>query len=458
MRLPVWREGRAIGYPKQMQFPDTIFALSSGRPPSGVAVIRLSGPHVRAALEAIAGSLPPARAATLRAFRAADGGVIDRGLALFFPAPASFTGEDCAEFQLHGGRAVVDGMLETLTRMHGLRPAEAGEFTRRAFLNGKMDLVEAEALADLIAAETEAQRRFAVASADGAQSALYAGWRKRILHARAMIEAELDFADEADVPGSVSSQVWADMAALAGEIDGHVAGFHRAEIIREGFSVVIAGAPNAGKSSLLNALAKRDVAIVTDEPGTTRDLLHVALDLDGVKVNVTDTAGLREVAGKVETIGIERALATMRTADLIVCLEDLGTPVKVALPETAGQVLRVGSKVDLVGPRAGDDAGAFDLVISTRSGAGVADLVEIIAARANAAVGDVDTLIPARARHVALLQKASAHLVDSLAEGSPLELRAEALRLAGEAFGRIAGTLDVEEVLGVIFSEFCIGK
>lgn len=421
-------------------------------------MIRLSGPHVRAALEAIAGSVPPARAATLRAFRAADGGVIDRGLALFFPAPLSFTGEDCAEFQLHGGRAVVDGMLETLTRMHGLRPAEAGEFTRRAFLNGKMDLVEAEALADLIAAETEAQRRFAVASADGAQSALYAGWRKRILHARAMIEAELDFADEADVPGSASSQVWADMAALAGEIDGHVAGFHRAEIIREGFSVVIAGAPNAGKSSLLNALAKRDVAIVTDEPGTTRDLLHVALDLDGVKVNVTDTAGLREVAGKVETIGIERALATMRTADLIVCLEDLGAPVKVALPEMAGQVLRVGSKVDLVGPRAGDDASAFDLVISTRSGVGVADLVEIIAARAKTAVGDVDALIPARARHVALLQKAGAHLVDSLAEGSPLELRAEALRLAGEVFGRIAGTLDVEEVLGVIFSEFCIGK
>lgn len=441
-----------------MQFADTIFALSSGRPPAGVAVIRLSGPRSRQVLEAIAGDVPPDRQAVLRAFRDATGGVIDRGLALFFAGPASFTGEDCAELHLHGGRAVIDGMLGMLASIRGLRPAEAGEFTRRAFLNGKMDLVEAEALADLIAAETEAQRRFAVASAGGAQSVQYAGWRKRILHARAMIEAELDFADEADVPGSVSGQVWADVAALTGEIEDHVAGFHRAEIIREGFSVVIAGAPNAGKSSLLNALARRDVAIVTDEPGTTRDLVHVALDLDGVKVNVTDTAGLREVAGKVEAIGIERALASMRAADLVVQLEDLSAPVAVTLPETAGEVLRVGSKADLLDPRSADRADAFDLQISAVSGAGMVELVGIIAAKAKEAVGDADTLIPARARHVALLRKAGAYLGDSLAEGSALELRAEALRLAGETFGRIAGTVDVEEVLGVIFSEFCIGK
>lgn len=441
-----------------MQFPDTIFALSSGRPPSGVAVIRLSGPHSKAALEAIAGGVPPERAATLRAFRAADGGVVDRGLVLFFPGPASFTGEDCAEFQLHGGRAVVDAMLDVLARLQGLRPAEAGEFTRRSFLNGKMDLVEAEALADLIAAETEAQRRFAVASAGGAQSLLYAGWRRRILHARAMIEAELDFADEADVPGSVSGRVWADMAALAAEIGDHVAGFHRAEIIREGFSVVIAGAPNAGKSSLLNALTRRDVAIVTDEPGTTRDLVHVALDLDGVKVIVTDTAGIRDDAGKVEAIGIERARASVREADLVVHLQDLSTGAELVLPETGAEVLRVGSKVDLRnGGAVVRDAG-IDLEISARSGHGISELVGIMAAKAKAATGNVDTLIPARARHVALLRKAKMHLIESLEEGSALELRAEALRQAGEAFGRIAGTLDVEEVLGLIFSEFCIGK
>ena len=437
-----------------MQFPDTIFALSSGRPPSGVAVIRLSGPQSRQALEAIAGCAPPERRAVLTEFRSADGGVIDRGLALFFGGPASFTGEDCAEFHLHGGRAVIDSMLNVLVGMEGLRPAEAGEFTRRAFLNGKMDLVEAEALADLISAETEAQRRFAVASAGGAQSALYAGWRKRIVHARAMIEAELDFADESDVPGSVSGQVWQDMAALAGEIGKHVQGFHRAEIIREGYSVVIAGVPNAGKSSLLNALARRDVAIVTDEPGTTRDLVHVALDLDGVKVVVTDTAGIREGAGKVEAIGIEKALESVREADLVLQLRDLTAPVEVSLPESA-EALRVGSKGDLV--EAGDVADGFDLVVSAKTGIGLDRLVQTIAGKAAAKVGNGD-ILPARARHVALLNCAARHLVDSLAEGSALELRAEALRLAGDAFGKIAGTVDVEEVLGVIFSEFCIGK
>lgn len=441
-----------------MQFPDTIFAPSSGRPPSGVAVIRLSGPHSRQALEAIAGRVPPERRAVLTEFRSSDGRVLDRGLALFFPGPASFTGEDCAEFHLHGGRAVVDAMLDTLSGIKGLRPAEAGEFTRRAFLNGKMDLVEAEALADLISAETEAQRRFAVASAGGAHSTLYAGWRRRIVHARAMIEAELDFADESDVPGSVSDQVWRDMAALAGEIERHVEGFHRAEIIREGYSVVIAGAPNAGKSSLLNALARRDAAIVTDEPGTTRDLVHVALDLNGVKVVVTDTAGIREGAGKVEAIGIERALASVREADLVIHLEDLSAPVGLMLPEPTADRLRVGSKADLVDGLPASVASGFHLMISARTGEGIDRLLDLIAGKASSAIGTTESLAPARARHVALLRQAAARLTDSLAEDSDLEVRAEELRLAGAAFGKIAGTVDVEEVLGVIFSEFCIGK
>lgn len=402
----------------------------------------------------ISGRVPPDRKAVLSDFRSSEGDLIDRGLVLFFPSPASFTGEDCAEFQLHGGRAVVDAMSQALSRIEGLRPAEPGEFTRRAFLNGNMDLVEAEALADLISAETEAQRRFAVASAGGAQSTLYAGWRRRILHARAMIEAELDFSDEGDVPGSVSTEVWRDIGALAVEIDRHNDGFHRAEIIREGFSVVIAGAPNAGKSSLLNALARRDVAIVTDEPGTTRDLVHVALDLDGMKVVVTDTAGIREGAGKVEAIGIEKALASAREADLVIQLEDLSAPVGLVIPETQAQVLKVGSKSDL---RSSDAAGS-DLLISTKTGTGLNRLIELIAAAAKTAVGEGDSIVPARARHVALLRRAAAHLNDSLAEGSGSELRAEELRLASEAFGKIAGTVDVEEVLGVIFSEFCIGK
>jgi tRNA modification GTPase len=440
-----------------MRFPDTIFALSSGRPPSGVAVVRVSGTGSRLALEAIAGKVPEPRRAELTAFRSADGEVIDRGLALFFPGPASFTGEDCAEFHLHGGRAVVDALSGALAAIDGLRPAEPGEFTRRAFLNGKMDLVEAEALADLVAAETEAQRRFAVVSAGGAQTGLYAGWRKRIVHARAMIEAELDFADESDVPGSVAGEVWSDMAALADEIDRHVGGFHRAEILREGFSVVIVGAPNAGKSSLLNALARRDVAIVTDEPGTTRDLVQVALDLDGVKVIVTDTAGIREGAGKVEAIGIERALASAREADLVVHLQDLSAaPPGLLVSDSGPKLLRVGSKSDLGAEQARDHDVAFR--VSVRTGAGIQELLEAISARASAALGSADYLVPARSRHVALLQRAEECLRRLARSDGGLELRAEELRVAAEAFGKIVGTVDVEEVLGVIFSEFCIGK
>ena len=437
-----------------MQFPDTIFALATGRPPSGVAVIRLSGARSRTALERLFGRVPAPRVATLGAFHTEGGSIIDRGLALFFPGPASFTGEDCAEFHLHGGRAVVEAVSAELLRLDGVRIAEPGEFTRRAFLNGKMDLVGAEALADLVAAETEAQRRFAVVSAGGAQSTLYAGWRQRIVRGRAMIEAELDFADEGDVPGSVAGKVWQDITALADEIDAHIGGFHRAEIIREGYSVVIAGAPNAGKSSLLNALARRDVAIVTDEPGTTRDLVHASLDLDGVKVVITDTAGIREGAGRVESIGIERALESAREADLVIHLIDIGDRRQVALPD-GRQVLRVGNKSDL----AAVPASGFDLLVSAKTGAGISELLAMLAETAHAAAAIAEgSVIPARLRHVVLLKEASAALRQAAETSAGLELRAEELRRAGEMFGRIAGTVDVDEVLGVIFSEFCIGK
>jgi tRNA modification GTPase len=339
-----------------------------------------------------------------------------------------------------------------------LRPAEAGEFTRRAFLNGKMDLVEAEALADLVAAETEAQRRFAVAGAGGSQSVLYAGWRGRILHARAMIEAELDFADEGDVPGSVATAVWEDVGRLVSEIEAHLAGFRQAEIIREGYSVVIAGAPNAGKSRLLNALARRDVAIVTDEPGTTRDLVHVALDLGGLKVIVTDTAGIRDDAGKVEAIGIERALNSVREADLVLLLEDMAAPATLITPATDAPVLKIGSKSDLVEGGRAAVGGDYDIAVSAKSGDGVNDLLTMISQRAVTATDTGVDVIPARARHVALLKDAARSLTTAARIGEGLELRAEELRRAADSFGRIAGTIDVEDVLGVIFSEFCIGK
>lgn len=434
---------------------DTIFALSSGTLPSGVAIVRLSGPATGRALEAVAGSLPPPREARLRAIRDLDGALLDRGIVLFFPAPESVTGEDCGELHVHGGRAVVSAMLQALASIEGLRAAEAGEFTRRAFVNGKMDLTDVEALSDLIAAETEAQRRFAVANADGRHRALYEGWRARLIQARALVEAELDFADESDVPGSVAERVWADMRALAEEIGAHAASYRVGEIAREGFRVVILGAPNAGKSSLLNALANRDVAIVTDEPGTTRDSLEVALDLDGVKVIVTDTAGIRDAPGRVEALGIERAMARAGEADLLLLLEDVSAPVAVSGPADV-PAMRVGSKTDLCPSGCVDER--LTMGISVKSGAGLDRLVGAIGDRARAALPAAGEVVPFRLRHVALLQDAIGHLEHAVLDGPALELRAEEMRLAGDAIGRIAGAVDAEELLDVIFSQFCIGK
>lgn len=436
---------------------DSIVALSSGRLPAGIAVIRISGPKARFVVETIAGGIVKDRVATLRKLRADDGSLIDNGLVLFFPGPASFTGEDVAEFHVHGGRAVAGRMLETIAGFDGVRHAEPGEFTRRAFLNGKFDLVETEALADLVNAETEAQRRFAVLNAEGAQSALYLGWRRRLIHARAMIEAEIDFSDEEDVPGSVSDTVWSDVRAMIDEISRHIDGFHAAEIIRDGFEVVILGAPNAGKSSLFNALARREAAIVTDEPGTTRDLLEVVLDLNGVRVRVTDTAGLREAPGKVEAIGIEKARAKAQAADLVLLLEDLTNPVAVGATPVNVPVLKIGTKVDLL--KGDPTAGAYDATISTVDGTGLAELLADIGGRAAAAIGDAGDILPSRLRHVELLSETRRFLTSALSgqEHGP-ELRAEELRLAADRLGRIVGAVDVEDLLDVIFSQFCIGK
>ncbi|PBB16607.1 tRNA uridine-5-carboxymethylaminomethyl(34) synthesis GTPase MnmE [Mesorhizobium sp. WSM4313] len=435
-----------------MASKDSIVALSSGRLPAGIAVIRISGPKTRFVVETIAGSVKD-RFTTLRRLRAADGSIIDHGLVLFFPGPGSFTGEDVAEFQVHGSRAVAAKMLETITQFDGVRHAEPGEFTRRAFLNGKLDLVETEALADLVNAETEAQRRFALRNAEGAQSELYSDWRRRLIHARAMIEAEIDFADEEDVPGSVSDAVWSDVSVMIGEIDRHIGGFTAAEIIRDGFEVVILGAPNAGKSSLFNALARREAAIVTDEPGTTRDLIEVVMDLNGLKVRLVDTAGLRETAGKVESIGIERARAKADVADLVLLLEDMADPAPVGGIPGGAPGLRIGTKSDIANAAGGD----YDLVISSKDGSGLDRLLNEIGARAAAAVGEVGDVLPSRLRHVELLKEAADFLRAALS-GHRQELRAEELRLAAERLGRIIGAVDVEDLLDVIFSQFCIGK
>ena len=434
-------------------FRESIVALSSGRLPSAVAVVRMSGPQVRFALETIAGGVPEPRSATVRSLRF-DGAELDRGLVVFFPSPASFTGEDVVEFNLHGGKATVSALLAALTRLPSVRLAEPGEFTRRAFLNGKMDLLEAEAVSDLVNAETEAQRRLALLNHGGAQSALYGGWRKRLLDVRAMLEAELDFSDEGDVPGSVSVLVWEDVRRLAAEMKIHVGGFQRAAMIREGFDVVIMGAPNVGKSSLLNALAMRDVAIVSDEPGTTRDLVEVVLDLGGNKVRLTDTAGIREQAGHVERMGIDRAVARARSADLILLLDDGRNAAMDSVELGNTPILHVRSKADLSDMRV---SRRFDLLLSAVTGAGLVELLDELARRSGAALQFVGDALPSRLRHVELLNAARGH-IERAVLGLDLDLQAEELRLAQQQLGKISGAVGVEDVLGVIFSQFCIGK
>lgn len=439
----------------QMIFPDSIYALSSGLVPAGVAVIRLSGQHTRAALAAMTGSVPEPRMMRFGAIRGLDERLLDQGLTVFFPGPGSFTGEDSCEFHLHGGRAVVAAVLEAVSTLDGFRQAEAGEFSRRAFLNGKIDLTGAEALSDLVSSETEAQRRFALANASGAQSKLYGGWRHRIIRGRAMIEAELDFSDQEDVPGSVANEIWSDLEALAGEIAQHIGSYRRAEIIRNGFKVVILGAPNAGKSSLLNALAQRDVAIVTDEPGTTRDLVEVTLDLDGIKTIVIDTAGIRETTGKVEAIGIARALETAETADLLLELFDLAAERSSLSLQNDVPRISVGTKSDLA-PH-GQATCDPDFIISVTTGEGVSELLAEIQRRALIAAGNFGDVMPSRIRHLELLDKCLLALREGIEDGA-LELRAESLRHASEALGRIAGAIGVEDLLDTIFSSFCIGK
>ncbi|WP_170964958.1 tRNA uridine-5-carboxymethylaminomethyl(34) synthesis GTPase MnmE [Rhizobium sp. M10] len=434
---------------------DTIYALSSGAPPSGVSVIRISGPLTRDLLTRLVGSVPPDRLASYRTIRARNNQPIDSGLVLFFPAPNSFTGEDVAELQIHGSKAVLAALFQVLGDTPGVRMAIEGEFSRRAFENGKLDLVEVEGLADLIGAETEMQRRLAVEHSAGGVSAVYDSWAERLTRARALIEAELDFADEDDVPGSVSDMVWADMDRLRNDIRHHLDAASAGEIIRDGLKVVIAGAPNAGKSSLLNALARRDVAIVTDIAGTTRDVLQVDLDIDGYLVKLYDTAGLREADDRVEMEGVRRARVALRDADLVLLLVDVSDPVIPADLDQALPHVRVGTKKDLI--ETGSDR--YDLRISTATGEGLPELRALIGRVVKERFDGLSMAIPSRQRHKDSLAKCLAALDAAISQSETnLELRTEQLRLAAEYLGRITGRVDVEQLLDVIFSEFCIGK
>ncbi|ADZ68515.1 tRNA uridine-5-carboxymethylaminomethyl(34) synthesis GTPase MnmE [Polymorphum gilvum] len=448
---------------------DTIYALSSGPVPAGVAVIRVSGPLTVEIVRKLSGKAPTPRRIALGLLRRPDTGeAIDQAVVLFFKGPSSFTGEDVAEFQCHGGRAVVAAVLECLAAFPGTRPAEAGEFTRRAFDNGRMDLTEVEGLADLIAAETEAQRRQAFRQMEGWLGRLYDGWRGRLVQMRAMIEADFDFADEEDVPGSVADGVWDAAAGLLRDIDAHLEQSGRGERLRQGLQVVLMGAPNAGKSSLLNALAGRDVAIVTEEAGTTRDVIEVHLDLDGYPVTLADTAGLRAEAGRVEREGIRRATERGRGADLILWAAEPGGPLPEdpleGLPEAvraAGvPVWMLRTKTDLVTPPERDSS-EMSLVIpvSTQTGMGIKSLLDRLSCFATETLSLGEAPLATRQRHrfhLAACRDALAAAVAS--RGLPAELRAEDLRRAADALGRITGRIDVEDLLDVIFREFCIGK
>jgi len=431
----------------------TVFALASGAGQAAVSVVRVSGPDSSDIVLRLCGALPAPRRAVLRALRGAGGEVLDRALVLWLPGPSSYTGEDSAELQLHGGRAVLLAVTDALLAL-GARPAAPGEFTRRAFLNGRMDLLEAEAVADLVAAETEAQRRQALRQMEGAQSAVLADWAARLRKLLAWQEALIDFPEE-DLPQEVETALDSEIAALSAELAAALQDTARGMRLRDGLVIAVTGAPNVGKSSLVNALAGREVAIVSALPGTTRDVLETRLDLDGIPVTLIDTAGLRETSDPVEAEGVRRARARAASADIVLRVVDASAAGAAEAGSDAREPIEdgllVANKVDVAPAPTGA------LGVSARTGEGLDALrawLAAVAARLTNAGGNV---VLSRARHEAALQDAASALA-AAGRGLLPELRGEELRLALAALGRITGAVDVEALLDTVFSSFCIGK
>ncbi len=419
---------------------ETIFALSSGALPAGIAVVRISGPRAGMALCALSGPLPAPRTASLRAIRADDGTLLDRGLAYWFPGPASATGEDLAELHLHGGRAVVAAVLAALAAMAELREAEAGEFTRRSFDNGRIDLAEAEGLADLLAAETEGQRRAAMLLAEGGLGRQADRWRMRLLAVAAQVEADIDFADEGDV--AEQNNGWRNAAQSLATDFATALAMPSADRLRDGVRVVLAGPPNAGKSSLFNALIGRDAAIVTPVAGTTRDRIEAPVAIDGVPLLLIDTAGLRDdTTDAVEAIGIARSQSALAEADLVLWLGDAAHTPK-------GATL-IATKCDL--GTLGDG-----LPVSVVTGDGIAALRQAIVTRAKAMLPPPDS-IALNIRHRTLIGEAHGAIAAAAAEADLL-IAAEHLRTARLSLDRITGRAGVEDMLDALFGQFCVGK
>ncbi len=435
---------------------DTIYALASGQGRAAIAVLRISGTHVRNIVAALVGKQPEPRRAHLVTFKDPNSGApLDQGLVLFFPGPASFTGEDCAEFHVHGGSAVVAAMIQALADFENTRPAEAGEFTRRAFENGKLDLTEVEGLADLVDAETEAQRRQALRQAEGGLRHKAEGWRAALLEASALLEAEIDFADEADVAPLARKKLAGILAPVRADLEAALAMGRAGERLRDGLVVVIVGPPNAGKSTLLNALARREAAIVSALPGTTRDAIEVRLDLAGVPVTLIDTAGLRAAREVIEQIGIDRARAKAEAADLVLWLSEAGAPAPHEFPADA-RVWPILTKIDLQpGYSSPEDA----IALSAATGENLGVLVDRLVDFARTAVGGGEPALITRERHRKAFAAAAGALRRAKAGiDGPVELLAEELRTAVRALEILIGRIDVEDVLSEIFARFCIGK
>ena len=439
----------------------TIFALSSGRPPSAIAIVRVSGPEAGPVLAALAGKAPAPRVATRALLRDASRQPIDDAVVLWFPHPASATGEDVAEFHVHGGRAVLAALFAALATFDQVRPAEPGEFTRRAFENGKLDLTEAEGLDDLIHADTDRQRRQALRQLKGLLGDRARDWRAGIIEASALIEAGIDFSDEGDVPAELIAPALAKVKTLVAEIEEVLAAQGQSERLRDGLVVAIAGPPNVGKSTLMNQLARREVAIVSPHAGTTRDVIEVQLDLDGYPVTVIDTAGIRETEDPVEQEGVRRARARAAEADLVLWLTDSSN----AEVSHHGQapVWLVRNKVDLegnVGPGAEGEQGAVAAFrISANRGDGVAELISVLVRFAQDYFEASESGLITRARQRKLLEQTVDSLRCSLdVADTGEELAAEELRTAAFSLGRLLGRVDVEDILDVIFREFCVGK
>lgn len=439
---------------------DTIFALATPPGRGGISVIRLSG---EAAAEAarrltLAETLPAPRLAARRRFvNPEDGSPLDDGLMIWFPRPHSFTGEDVVELHLHGGRATVEAVSSALAQGCGLRVAEPGEFSKRAFLNGKIDLTEAEALADLIDADTDAQRRLALRQLGGELSDQLETWRRELIDVLAHMEAWIDFPDE-DLPSDVASGAKDGISRLRSDISAFLSDNRRGERLRDGFHAAILGAPNAGKSSLLNALTRREVAIVSDTEGTTRDVLEAHLDLGGWPVTLADTAGLRDAPSDVEREGVRRALGRAEDADLKIIVFDACNPPDLSSRDLIEEgSLIVVNKSDLC-PEIPETLSGFEPVsVSAKTGSGLTTLLECIEQRAAQALGDRSGPVLTRTRHRQALEACVEALDRALEEVEP-ELAAEELRLAAGAIGRITGRVDVEDLLDVVFSDFCIGK